>query len=103
MDKYGLQFTIPSVNVKCSSWYPSNPEYFVQIVSYVVPKHNEYVVETHYQEDKPKTVSNFQEIFKEKLKGCTIRLIKTLPDLTSIQLIDQFVFELDEKAENLNV
>jgi hypothetical protein len=29
MSKYGLQFTIPSVNVQCSAWYPSNPEYFV--------------------------------------------------------------------------
>ena len=65
MSKYGLQFTIPSVNVQCSAWYPSNPEYFVQIVSYAVPKHDEYVVETHYMEHKPKTVSNFEEMFKE--------------------------------------
>ena len=66
MKKYGLQFTIPSINVQNSAWYPRNPEYFVQIVNYVVPKHDEYVVETHYMEDKPKTVSNFEELFKEK-------------------------------------
>ena len=76
----------------------------MQIVNYVVPRHDEYVVETHYmEEDKAKTVSNFEVLFKERTKGCTIRLIKTEPDLDSIKLIDQFVFELDEKAENVRI
>jgi hypothetical protein len=101
--KFGLRFTIPSLNVRSSAWWPVNPSYFVQIVNYVVPTDNEFIVETHYEEDRPKDVSTFENIFAERIKGCTIRLIQTHDDLDSISVVDQYVYAQIPRVDGMNI
>lgn len=64
----------------------------MQIVNYVVPKDEEFIVETHFLENKSKDISTFETIFAERIKGCTIRVIQTTDDLDSIRMVDQFVY-----------
>jgi hypothetical protein len=72
-------------------------------VNFVVPSSEEYEVHTHYWDNKPKSVNTFEEIFKEKTKGCTIRLIRTEKKLGSITVLDSFVFEEEQRLEKLKV
>jgi hypothetical protein len=103
LKKYGLKFNIPSLSVLSSAWYPSDPQYFVQIVSFKVPEEDEFEVQTHYlEEGKDKWVSNFQEIFKDRINGCTIRLIKTSDNLDSIKVIDSYVYNLEDSPIDLD-
>ena len=38
LNKYGVNFNIPSLYVQSAAWYPKDPSYFIQIVNYVVPR-----------------------------------------------------------------
>ena len=68
----------------------------------VVPSSDEYEVHTHYWElNKPRSINTFEEIFKDKIKGCTIRLIRTEKDLGSIVEVDSFVFDEEPRLEKL--
>lgn len=68
----------------------------------MVPSGDEYEVHTHYWEkNKDKSVNKFEDIFKDKIKGCTIRLIKTEKDLTNISIIDSFVFDEVPRLDKL--
>ena len=89
--------------MRSSAWWPINPSYFVQIVNYVVPTDNEFIVETHYEEDRPKDVSTFENIFSERIKGCTIRLIQTHDDLDSISVVDQYVYAQKPRVDGMNI
>jgi hypothetical protein len=89
--------------VQSSAWYPQNPTYFIQIVNTVVPNNEEYQVHTHYWENRKADINSFEEIFQEKIKGCTIRLIRTQKDLGSITILDSFVFDEIPRLDRLKV
>ena len=84
INQYGVTSTIPSLYVQQAVWYPTDPSYFVQIVNYVVPKSQDYDVNTYYTFEKEggKDARKFEDIFKDKITGCAIRLIKTNDDLS---------------------
>jgi len=51
LSKYGVSFTIPSLYVQSSAFFPNDPTYFIQIVNTVVPSSegtDGYHVTTHY-------------------------------------------------------
>jgi hypothetical protein len=94
LSQFGVTCPIPSLYVQQAVWYPTDPSYFVQICNYVVPKDQDYDVNTyHHYEKKGKEVKKFEELFKDKITGCSIRLIKTHEDLSTITQIDEYVFK----------
>ena len=104
LHQYGVSFTIPSLYVQASTWFPTDPSYFVQVVNYVVPSNDEYEVHTHYMEkDKPKLVNRFEDTFKTKITGCTIRVIQTQKDLNSIKLVDDFTFTDVPRIDHIDI
>jgi transcriptional regulator of heat shock response len=97
-----VSFTIPSLYVQASTWYPVDPSYFIQIVNYVVPSRDEYEVNTHFMEvGKDVVVNRFEDIFQEKIQGCTLRLIQTQKELSSIKLIDSYTFADTPRIDKL--
>jgi hypothetical protein len=104
LNQYGLSFTIPSLYVRASVWYPSDPSYFIQVVNYVFPNNDEYQVHTHFiDKTQPKLVKRFDEIFSERITGCTLRLIRTESELSSIKVVDLYTFTEVPRLDHLNV
>ena len=95
LSKYGVSFTIPSMYVQSSAWYPADTTFFVQIINTVVPSSDdEYQVHTHlWEKNRPAQVQSFEEIFKDNIKGCTVRLIRTDKDLNSMTVLSSYVFD----------
>ena len=78
-----MHITIPSLYVQQGLFYPLDPSYFVQVVNYVVPRDQNYDIHTFYNFDgSAKSVGKFEDIFKEKITGCAIRLVKLNHDLS---------------------
>lgn len=48
MEKYSIQFDIPSLDVQSSTFYPRNTNLCLQCVNYVVPRTSDYDIQTHY-------------------------------------------------------
>jgi hypothetical protein len=47
MDKYSIQLEIPSQDIQSSNFYPSDPNYLIQVQKYNLPKGDNYSVTTH--------------------------------------------------------
>ena len=55
---------------------------------------DEYIVHTHeWEKNKEVKTQSFEEIFKDSIKGCTIRLIKTDEDLNSMTVLSSYVYD----------
>lgn len=105
LSKYGVSFTIPSMYVQSSAWFPKDPTYFIQIVNTVVPSSDgldEYTVHTHeWEQNKAAKTQSFEDIFKDSIKGCTIRLIKTDEDLNSMTVLNSYVFDEEVRVDKV--
>ena len=55
------------------------------------------------EKDKPKMVNRFEDTFKTKITGCTIRVIQTQKDLNSIKMIDDFTFAEVPRIDHIDI
>ena len=103
MAKYGVSFTIPSLSIQSAVWYPKDPNYFIQIVNYVIPQDEQQKVHTHEIKKKQEIVQTFEQLFEEKIGGCCIRLRHALPGLNSVDEKGEHFFIEEKRVDQLQM
>ena len=86
MEKYSVQFDIPSVDIQSSVFYPANPNYFMQTQKYNLPSESDYSVSSHCLDGKVLD-ENYTEVFDHQHEGVLLRLILQDRDLHSMHSV----------------
>ena len=104
MKKYGVSFTIPNLSIQSAVWYPKDPSYFIQIVNYVIPETDDkYEVHTHKIKENQESVESFENLFKDKIMGCSIRLSHTTEGLGSVDKQGEHFFIDEPRIDQLDM